>query len=285
MDRHWALFAAAGLLYALSVVEVPTAAFVAPSAVHGEVRPCLRGGSASAPGASASLPWRGGMQAASTFLALSACALASRGRAQSQRRRTQALNSVNPVLVYASALSGAAKKSGESVTVTKDVMKVKRLFVDEAFKEQLFTLINRGLDQLDTANVFCEAFAPMESTVFPKFVKYLAKKRRLTSLKLICKEYVKGLYVSEQIVPVRVQSATPLNDEQKDAIKEKMKAKTGASDIKLVCEVSGELLAGFKVEWGFVDPETLDAPADGIDMSLKSILSKAAIKEGVTTAI
>jgi len=285
MDRHWALFAAAGLLYALSVVEVHTAAFAAPPAVHLEARPSLRGGGASAPGASASLPWRSGMQAASTFLALSACAMASRGRAQRQCVRTQAVATVNPVLVYTAALTGAAKRQKESVPVTKDVMKVKSLLVDEDFKGQLFTLLNRGLDQLEKADELCKAFQPMESVVFPKFVKYLAKKRRLSQLKLVCKEYVKGLYESEQILPVRVQSAEPLSEEQKEAIKEKMKARTGASDIKLLCEVSGDLLGGLTVEWGFVDPETMDAPSEGIDVSLKSILSKAAIKAGVTTAM
>jgi len=193
------------------------------------------------------------------------------------------LSSVNPVLVYTTALTEAAAKMGESVTVTKDVLRVKKLFVDEDFKDTLFTLLNRGLDQLEKASALCKAFEPLESKVFPKYVTYLAKKRRLQSLGLICKEYIKALYRSENIAPVRVFTSEPLTEKQKDAIKEKMMAKLGASVIKLICEVRSDVLAGLKLEWGFVDPDTLDAPTDGVDLSLKNVLTKAALKGGVTT--
>merc|ERR1712187_878085 len=93
--------------------------------------------------------------------------------------------------------------------------------------------------------------------------------------------YMNTLYATQNIAPVRVKSAQPLTEEQKEAIKEKMKAKTGASDIKPVCQLDTSLIAGLAVEYGFVDPELLDIPTSGEDLSLKRYLETAALNQGV----
>merc|ERR1712187_409772 len=93
--------------------------------------------------------------------------------------------------------------------------------------------------------------------------------------------YMNTLYATQNIAPVRVKSAQPLTEEQKEAIKEKMKAKTGASDIKLICQIDSTLIAGLTIEYGFVDPEQLGTPTSGEDMSLKRYLEKAALDQGV----
>merc|ERR1712151_587728 len=131
-----------------------------------------------------------------------------------------------------------AAKTGESVPVTKDVMKVKALFKDEAFMQKLqFIVNNPSLSLLDRASSMVEMMQPLESSVVPKYVTFLAKKKRLQALRPIVEEYMSTLYETQNIVPVRVKSAQPLTEEQKEAIKEKMKTKTGASDIKLVCSI------------------------------------------------
>merc|ERR1719198_163033 len=87
-------------------------------------------------------------------------------------------------------------------------------------------------------------FQPLESTVLPKFITFLAKKKRLLALKPLCLEYVTELYNMQEIVPVKVTSASRLSSAQIEAIKDKMKAKTGASDVKLVQAVDAGLLGG-----------------------------------------
>merc|ERR1719221_120393 len=124
---------------------------------------------------------------------------------------------------------------------------------------------------------------PLQSTVVPKFVVFLAKKKRLMSLKVIAQEFVGQLYDQQSIAPVKV-CAERLTEEQLEGIKEKMKEKTGASDIKMIVLVDPGLLGGFTVEWGFPDPEDLSTPTDGIDLSLKAVLAKAALNEGVLTS-
>merc|ERR1711933_618523 len=130
-----------------------------------------------------------------------------------------------------------------------------------------------------------ELLQPLESSVVPKFVTFLAKKKRLQALQPVVEEYMTSLYETQNIVPVRVRSAQALTEEQKEAIKEKMKAKTGASDIKLVCQIDSSLIAGLSVEYGFTDPEQLSTPTEGADLSLKSYLESAALNQGVVATV
>merc|ERR1712218_118119 len=126
---------------------------------------------------------------------------------------------------------------------------------------------------------------PFQSTVVPKFIIFLAKKKRLNSLKMVSKEFVNKLYDSQSIAPVKVTSAQRLTEDQIQALKEKMLEKTGTKDIKLILQVDASLNAGFTVEWGFPDPEDLGTPTDGIDLSLKTILERAALNKGVLTTV
>merc|ERR1712056_116536 len=130
-----------------------------------------------------------------------------------------------------------------------------------------------------------ELMQPLESNVVPKFVTFLAKKKRLQALQPVVEEYMSSLYETQNIAPVLVRSAQPLTEEQKEAIKEKMKAKTGASDIKLVCQIDSSLIAGLSVEYGFTDPEQLSTPTEGADLSLKSYLESAALNQGVVATV
>jgi len=107
----------------------------------------------------------------------------------------------------------------------------------------------------------------------------------LNLLREIVSFYVKELFVSQMIAPVRVRTAKHLSPKQIDAIKTKMKQKTGSNHIKLVVELSPDLLAGFVVEYGFVDPEALSVATEVIDLSLKAQLDKAAINMGVVSQV
>jgi len=193
-----------------------------------------------------------------------------------------------PLIVYMKALMDQAAKSGESVAVTKDVMRYKRVVEGEMMgtkeleefyfkKNSLPELGTQDSKQIDMADLEIQYFGPWESTVFPKFIKFLAKKTRLPQLGAICQEYVSNLYVMQSIAPVVVTSAEKLSKQHAEAIKDKMRAKIGVNDIKLVQHVNPNLIAGFRVEWGFTDPELLDAGSEMIDMTFKATVQKAAL--------
>eukprot|EP00959_Pyramimonas_sp_CCMP1952_P278164 5815070-Pyramimonas_sp.AAC.1 len=59
-----------------------------------------------------------------------------------------------------------------------------------------------GASEHSQASSTVEIMGPWESTVFPKFVTFLAKKRRFKSLRAVCEEYVSFLYARESIEPV-----------------------------------------------------------------------------------
>lgn len=287
----WAL-----AMYVVSLVEV-TPAFV-PATAGGSLRGSGVGHNfGRAAEHSVPLASRSGLQAISTMLILSACALAARdirrGRAtracvQMKAKAMQGdmwVDTVeSPTTVYMRVLQEAATKQGEAVQVSKDCMKVKNMFKSQEYIDGLELLINDPfIDVLGQADVIIGNMGGLESTVMPKFIKFLAKKRRMMAIKAITEEYVKDLYESNGVVPVTVTSAAPLSEEQTDALKEKMKLKTGAQDIKLITIEDRELLGGFKIEWAYEDPQNRKVPQQGMDFSLKGMLLEAALAKGVIT--
>lgn len=188
-----------------------------------------------------------------------------------------------PIAAYAQALADGAAANKESVPVTKDVLKAKEMYENQDFLDDLYGINgNPKLDDLQKAAGLCKLMK-FESQVMPKFVTYLAKKKRFKSFKAIVTHYMKSQYVENSIAPVTVTSAQKLSEEQVQTIKDKMKAKTGCKDVKLIVQQDAGLLAGLKIEWGYVDPVLLDAPSEGIDFSLKTYLVKKALLQGVAT--
>jgi len=219
-----------------------------------------------------------------------------------------------PVFVYMQALMDAASKKEESVPVTKDVMKYKatmenlpKELADEfetAFnvggvapagmtEDQIADALTRGASWLRTkpasdleqAEVTLKKLGPWESTVFPKFVTFLAKKRRLGNLQEICESYIANLYIQQSIAPVVVTAAQQLTDQQAETIKDKIKKKIGAADIKLVTRIDNSLISGFKIEWGFQDPEKLENGPNVLDLSLKEKFNAAILSTGMAISV
>jgi ATP synthase F1 delta subunit len=197
------------------------------------------------------------------------------------------LTPTGPLIAYMNALMDAAAKQGESVAVVKDVMKMKLISegeVDPKVTEEFYFAKNslpidgaQNANQVTEADLMIDKYGPWESTVFPKFIKFLAKKTRLPQLAALCQEYVANLYVMNSIMPVIVTSAQKLTEEQANIIKDKMAEKIGVKDVKLIQRIDQHLVAGFKVEWGFTDPERLDAGSEMLDLTFKSQIQRAAV--------
>lgn len=176
---------------------------------------------------------------------------------------------------------GAAKK-GETVPVTKDVMTARKCLSNQDYGMALSEFEGaESNSEYDTAAEAVRLMGDLESTVFPQFVKFLAKKNRLQLLEPMMDHYVSTLYKTESIAPVIVSSAAPLADSERKSLKEKLTSLTGASSIKLIEKVDTQLVAGFKIEWDFLDPDRLITPQMEIDLSMKSHISNSGVKRGV----
>merc|ERR1719151_397599 len=106
-------------------------------------------------------------------------------------------------------------------------MTLKNKFLDEEFLDELQFVVNEtSFREMDRAQGLIKLLEPFQSSVVPKFIIFLAKKKRLMALKIIAQEFVSALYSSQSIAPVKVVCAQRLSDEQLEGIKEKMKEKT-----------------------------------------------------------
>merc|ERR1711988_1409388 len=85
------------------------------------------------------------------------------------------------------------------------------------------------VSEVEKAALLIKKLGPWESTVFPKFITFLAKKVRLDQLLGISESYVSTLYVQQSIAPVVVTSAEPLSDDQLATIMTKMQKKIGVA--------------------------------------------------------
>mmetsp|Transcript_25068 Transcript_25068/g.59649 ORF Transcript_25068/g.59649 Transcript_25068/m.59649 type:complete len:252 (+) Transcript_25068:87-842(+) len=217
---------------------------------------------------------------------------AQSGEAAQQRSLTQRqadgsyLKPFGPAVSYAKALREAGQAKGEDAAVMEDILKIKAFYEDEAVFEDLSLVQNDfNLTEVERADQILAMVKPLKSTVVPKFVRFIAKKMRLKGLKAICLEYVQSAYFKESVSPVKVTSAARLTDDQKSKIIEKMKVKCETDSIKLIEEIDANLISGFKLEWGYIDPVNLDAPSHGVDLSLQNILNKKALQKGVVDAL
>jgi len=188
-----------------------------------------------------------------------------------------------PIVTYANALIEAAAKKGESVQVTKDVMRMKKLLHNQQFQKEFNLLLSDPdrMEQISLVEGYNKLFGPYESDILPKYIGFLAKKRRLPQMPQILEHFMVEVYEQQGIEPVNAIVATPLTEEQAEAIKAKMKAMLKATDIKLNVKVDPSLMAGMIVEYGYDDPEDVSDPSFRLDLSLSTVLRKAALQQGV----
>merc|ERR1719499_8632 len=101
---------------------------------------------------------------------------------------------------------------------------MKKLFFNQDFQREFAYLLNDpAVDgQLELVKGHLDLMGPFESDIVPKYITFLAKKRRLMILRKIVEHYMVEVYEQQGIQPVNVITATPLTDEQVETIKAKM---------------------------------------------------------------
>lgn len=103
------------------------------------------------------------------------------------------------------------------------------------------------------------------------FIKILVDRRRVLFLKGICQQFQELLRKLNQTVLAEVTSAVELNDEQKQAVREKVRTMTSAEQVELDTKIDPDLIGGVIIKVG---SQVLDASMRGqlrrIGMSLNS---------------
>ena len=82
------------------------------------------------------------------------------------------------------------------------------------------------------------------------FLMLLVDRNRISILDVIAKRFLELSYKKDSIEIAKVTSSVPLSDEQQKSLAGKLKAITGASQIKLALKTDPLLIGGFTVEIG-----------------------------------
>jgi F-type H+-transporting ATPase subunit delta len=82
------------------------------------------------------------------------------------------------------------------------------------------------------------------------FLMLLVDKRRVIFLEKICEQYLKLLRKLKNTVLAEVSSATELNEEQRQAVADRVKALTGAQEVELKTKVAPDLIGGVVIKVG-----------------------------------
>lgn len=130
---------------------------------------------------------------------------------------------------------------------------------------------NPVVNSEDKKAVLRQVMGDEANPYFVNFLMLLIDKRRIVFLKDIVAQFSALIRKLNNVVLAEVTSATELNDEQKQALVERVKGMTEASDVELKITVDPQLIGGVIIKVG---SKIIDASIKGqlrrIGMSLNS---------------
>lgn len=108
--------------------------------------------------------------------------------------------------------------------------------------------------------VLRQVFGEQIHPFMQNFLMLLVDRRRIGFLEGICKQYQALLRKLKQTVLAEVTSAIELNDDQKNTIREKVKALTAANQVELETRIDRDLIGGVIIKVG---SQVIDASLRG----------------------
>ncbi|RMF27447.1 MAG: F0F1 ATP synthase subunit delta [Cyanobacteria bacterium J083] len=155
----------------------------------------------------------------------------------------------------------------------------------EQFSQELRSLLDLMAESSDFSNfvtnpvinptvkktVLQQVMGEESNPYLVRFLMLLVDKRRLVFLPQIAEQYLALLRELNQTVLAEVTAATELNDEQRAALVEKIKAMTNARDVELKITVDQDLLGGAIIKIG---SKVIDASLRGQLRRISMTLSK-----------
>lgn len=92
------------------------------------------------------------------------------------------------------------------------------------------------------------------------FIMLLVDRRRIIFLEGICQQYLKLLRQMKQAVLAEVTSTVELNDDQKNAVRDRVKAMTNANSVDIETKIDPDLIGGVIIKVG---SQVIDASLRG----------------------
>lgn len=171
---------------------------------------------------------------------------------------------------YAKALFDLAREGNEVDSVSKDIEKIGALISESSEFENLISspIISKS-DQMKSVQLVSKELE-LETTA-SNFLGVLAENRRLGALKSVLVSFTKIVAEYHGEVTADVVSASPLSDEQTDALKKSLKATVG-KDVIFETRVDESLLGGLIIKIGsrMVD-SSLKSKLENLKVSMKGV--------------
>lgn len=159
---------------------------------------------------------------------------------------------------YAQALMSLGKSNdlvdrfGEDVTNILDTLNA-----SQDLKDFVANPLAKGeLKKEVLSQVFGEAVHPFTRN----FIMLLVDRRRVIFLEGICQQYLKLLRQLRQAVLAEVTSTVELNDDQKNAVRDRVRSMTNANSVDIETKIDPELIGGVIIKVG---SQVIDASLRG----------------------
>ncbi len=149
---------------------------------------------------------------------------------------------------YAEALMSLAQSNNVADKFDSDVRSLLNLLKESESLQKFFA--NPFIDAEDKKGVISKILSDDTNPMFRNFLMLLVDRRRIILLEDIAQEYLAKLRELNQTVLAEVISAVPLTDEQKQTIKEKVKAMTDAREVELDSKINSDIIGGVIIKVG-----------------------------------
>ena len=149
---------------------------------------------------------------------------------------------------YAEALLDLAKSNGSLKETTNDMNIVSQFLANSSDLKKF--LGNPLITKDAKKNVIKDILGEQISGSTLKFLLVLVDKGRIEVLEVIAQKFLELSYKQDSIEIAKITSSIQLSAEQQKTIAEKLKAITGAKQIKLALKVDPQLIGGFTIEIG-----------------------------------
>ena len=149
---------------------------------------------------------------------------------------------------YAEALLDLAKSNDSLKDTTNDINIVSQFLANSSDLKKF--LGNPLITKDAKKNVIKDILGEQISGSTLKFLLVLVDKGRIEVLEVIAQKFLELSYKQDSIEIAKITSSIQLSAEQQKTIAEKLKAITGAKQIKLALKVDPQLIGGFTIEIG-----------------------------------
>lgn len=149
---------------------------------------------------------------------------------------------------YAQALMSVAQSSNQTEKFGEDLRSLLGLL--ENSQELRDFIINPVVQESKKKAVLQRIMEEEASPYLMNFLRLLVDKRRIFFLEAIAAQYLALLRKLNNTVLGEVTSATPLNEEQQQAVSDKVKVLTGAQAVELKTSVDPSLIGGVIIKVG-----------------------------------